>query len=610
MAKNKLTDFSLPADAYLAFDAVSLKELIKERLNTKSFFTDQNFEGSNLSAIMDIIAYSYHVLLFYLNQTSTESIFSEAELYENMNRIVKLIDYKPIGYQTSNLSFQSTADSALPKNTYTVSRYSFVDVAGVPYSFIDDITFTKLTDGTETLTELGEQNLLYQGRFEEYPIMTAIGEDFEVVTLLPGDDVIIDHFNIEVYVRDVITKTWSQWNRVPSLFLQTSTTKGFEARLNENKRYELKFGNNVTGKRLATGDQIAVYYLKSEGKDGEVGIGAINGSSCVSLTTPQFVEIFDDVKDQYINYITAAQASLVSFSNTAASTEYAAGETVDDMRERAPSIFSSQYRLVTKEDYEAYITQHYSNIIKDVKVVNNWDYLDGHLKYITETLDLATANTDANTLYNQVTFADSCDFNNVYVYAIPKLEKPTTAVIRTNYLSPAQKTSIIESIRDTKVLTTETIIMDPVYIAVDIGAYVSPETLSSTLKDKTKLQLIRRENSTKSFDSIKSSAYTIVVDYFKAFKLGGTIDITNLINSLLSIDDVKQIKTVRTDISLEIDGLNLLLWNPIYPDLDISTINSNIHLEHFKYPYLNDPAGFLDKIEVVADSTSSGLVEF
>lgn len=610
MAKNKLTDFSLPSDAYLAFDAVSLKALIKDRLNTKSFFTDQNFEGSNLSAVMDIIAYSYHVLLFYLNQTSTESTFSESELYENMNRIVKLLDYKPVGYQTSNLSFQSNATSSLPKNVYTIPRYSFVDVGGVPYSFTKDITFTKLTNDAELLADLGEQNLLYQGQFEEYPIVSAIGEDYEIITLLPGDDVLIDHFNIDVYVKDATTQKWSQWTRIPSLFLQSSTSKGYEVRLNENKRYEIKFGNNVNGKRLNAGDQLAIYYLKSNGKDGEVGIGALNGSTSSAYNTVNFVEIFAEVKDSYINYITNEQSALVSLNNTVASTEYTLGETVEDIRERSPKIFSSQYRLVTKEDYQSYIMQQYSNIIKDVKVVNNWDYIDGHLKYLTETLDLKTANTDANTLYNQVTFADSCDFNNVYIYAIPRLEKPTSAVIRTNYLSPAQKTAIIETVRDTKVLTTETIIMDPVYIAVDFGAYVSEETLSTTLKDKTNLQLVRRSNSTKSFDSIKSSAYSILVDYFKAFKLGGTIDVTSLISSLLSIDDVKQIKTVRKDISLEIEGLSLLLWNPVYPDLDVSTISSNIHLEHFKYPYLNDPAGILDKIEVVAESTSSGLVEF
>ena len=103
---DKLTDFNLPTTAYTAFDALSLKNLIKDRLNQKSFFTDQNYEGSNLSSMIDVVAYSYHVLLFYLNQTSSESTFTETELYENINRIVKIIDYKPVGQQSANLSFK------------------------------------------------------------------------------------------------------------------------------------------------------------------------------------------------------------------------------------------------------------------------------------------------------------------------------------------------------------------------------------------------------------------------------------------------------------------------------------------------------------------------
>ena len=47
MATNKLTEFTLPKNAYATFDATSLKELIRQRLNENSSFTGQNFEGSN-----------------------------------------------------------------------------------------------------------------------------------------------------------------------------------------------------------------------------------------------------------------------------------------------------------------------------------------------------------------------------------------------------------------------------------------------------------------------------------------------------------------------------------------------------------------------------------
>ena len=76
------TEFNLPTNAYTGFDAQSLRDLIIDRINNDATinFTDQNCEGSNISALIDIIAYSYHTLLFYLNQTSSESNFNDAEL--------------------------------------------------------------------------------------------------------------------------------------------------------------------------------------------------------------------------------------------------------------------------------------------------------------------------------------------------------------------------------------------------------------------------------------------------------------------------------------------------------------------------------------------------
>ncbi len=610
MAKQQLTDFSLPTDAYATFDAVSLKSHIKDRLTAKGFFTDQNFEGSNLSSLIDIMAYSYHTLLFYLNQTATETLFTEAELYENMNRIVKMMDYKPVGSQTSNLSFKLQAPATLSTNTYTIPRYSFVDAGGTFFSFKEDVAFSKTVEGAEVLTDTGNKHLLYEGKFEEYPLMHAVGEKFETFVLVPGDDVIIDYFNIDVYVKDVASGTWSEWKRVSSLYLEDSTSKSFEVRLNENRRVELKFGDDVNGRRLTTGDQIAVYYINSTGVNGEVGVNAIDGSVLLQYNTVQFTTIFNIIKDANINYMTDAEVALLELSNSHASTDFYDGETVGDIRERAPDVFSSQYRVVTKTDYERHILQDFSNIISDVKVVNNWDYLDGHFKYLTETLKLDAANNDPNTLYNQVTFADSCDFNNVYVYAVPSVEKLSSGIIRTNYLTASQKSAIISSLRDKKSLTTEVVIVDPVYMSVDIGVAAVGETAITSLKDVTKLQLVRENGSGASLEKIQNSAYTIVKDYIDGLTLGSTIDITSLTNDLLNITGVSKIQTVRTDTALSVDGLSLMTWNPIYPSQDVSILGSNQVLQNYQYPYLDDPAGFLNKIEAVAAVTSTGMSEY
>lgn len=606
----RLTDFNLPADAYAAFDAHSLKSLIKSRLDSESFFTDQNYEGSNLSSIIDIIAYSYHVLLFYLNQTSTESTFTESELYENINRIVKLVDYKPVGVQTSNLSFNARSKSSLSIGTYTIPRFTFINANGVFYSLKEDVTFSKTVAGDQPLTDFANNNLLYQGQYQEYPLISAKGEDFETITLLPGDDISIDHFTINVFVQDVYSGTWSEYNQVSNLFLEKADTKAFELRLNENRRYDLKFGNGTTSAKLNPGDVVAVYYLKSDGAAGEVGIGAVDGTSLSRYTTSQFLEIFDDVKRLDVSYISQGSLGNVSLSNTSSSTVYYDGETVDDIRSRAPGAFSSQYRLVTKSDYKNHITQNYPNVISDVKVVNNADYLHGHLSYNVNTLKLSKANDEARTMYNQVLFADACDFNNVYIYAVPQTGEQTSASIRRSYLSPGLKNSIINSIRDKKVLTSETIIVDPVYTAVNLGLPVSSDDITKDLADHTKLRIHRDPVSRVNVEEIKDRAYNIITSHFNTLTLGSIIPVSAILSDILNIDGVVDVKTVRTDIDFEQSGINFLVYNPIYSDHDINSISNDLRLPFFKYPYIDDSVNFADKIEVVSQFTSTAVSEY
>lgn len=445
-------NFDITSTGYVAFDALSLKSLINARLNSKNIFTDQNFEGSNISSIIDIIAYAYHVLIFYLNRTSSESTFTTAELYENINKIVKLINYNPIGYQTSILSFLATASDGLPVNIYTIPRYSYFTLNGVNYSFNTDVTFSKNTLTSETLFDLQENNLLYQGLFTEYPIYTSTGEPFELVTLTVTDpngvNSIIDHFNIDVYVKDnsLTTPTWSKWESTQSLFLEKSNAQKYEIRLNENQRYEIKFGNNITGKQLNAGDNVAIYYLKSNGSTGEVGPGVLDNNRLFFYNTPQFNQIKSAVIPNNLNLITSNQASNLSFSNIDASTQFVDIEAVKDIKNNAINSFRSQYRLITSEDFTNYISKNYSNIISSARAINNWDYISGHLKYYFD-LGVDKPNMQSRVLFNQVKFSDSCNFNNVYIYAVPKLEKLTSITTRANYLNPAQKQLLLNDLQ-------------------------------------------------------------------------------------------------------------------------------------------------------------------
>jgi hypothetical protein len=615
----EFNNYNLPEDGYVAFDALSLKSLITTRLNTNNIFTDQNFEGSNLSSLIDIIAYAYHVLIFYLNRTGSESTFSTAELYENVNKIVKLISYNPIGNQTAILSFLATSKDTLAQGTYTIPRYSFFTINGVNYSFNQDVTFSKNSNAREALVNLQENNLLYQGTYQEYPTYQATGEPFEIITMTlvdnNGTNLTIDHFNIDIYVKEnsVETPRWEKWSSTQSLFLERSNSKVYEVRLNENERYEFKFGNNVTGKQLKQGDEIAIYYIKSDGIRGEIGPGLLNNNKMFYFKTNRSLQIQTDTTPENLTLITPSQSNLIEFTNIDSSTSFVTREDVSSIKNNAVNTFRSQYRLITANDFTNYVTKNYSNIISSVATVNNWDYISGHLKYFFD-MGVSKPSKESRVLFNQVKFSDSCNFNNVYIYAIPKLEKLTSLTTRANYLNSAQKQLLLNDLQSVKLTTAEIIINDPVYVAIDVGVKFPGEIIGPSISENTFLEITRDITAKRNSETLKQQISEIFSNYFSNLKdnLGLTLNITEITNDILSLEGVKDIKTIRTegDETITIPGISLLIYNPVYPEEDAIITTQDIKLPYFKFPFLNNSLEFTKKIQVVTPSIQTLEKEF
>ena len=600
MAANNTEQFTIQKGGYVAFDAMSLRQLIVDRLNEQKVFSDQNFLGSNLASIIDIIAYSYNTLIYYLNKTSSESMFSEAQLYENINRIVKLIDYSPIGFQTSTLSFDCSATS-LSQGLYTIPRYSYALVNNIPFSFNEDITFIKTTNTTESLNEIAQQRLLYQGFYQEYPVYTAAGDDNEVVILNPGTD-LVDHFNIDVFVKPKLTGKWEVYTKSPNMFLESGSAKKYEIRLNPNKRYEVKFGNDINGAKLQTGDQVAIYYLVSQGQDGEIGPGAFTSQTkLIRYNSIQFNQIVQDIFASQFRYLTTTEINNIIFENTVNSTPVKQAETADDIRQTAPANYRSQYRLVTTRDYEVFVETNFTNLLADVKCVNNWDYISGYLKYFYD-IGITDPSKTERALFNQVYYADACNFNNVYLLVVPR-----SGTQNLDYVVPAQKELINSSILSNKMATTETVFIDPVYKAISLGISSSLTTANPAVdEDLCQLEIIKRTSSRRDNQSIINDVVKIFTDYFSRenIKLGLTVDTRSLTQQILGVDGVETFYTTRTDDStIRIEGLSLFFWNPIYPDNDKTVTTNNIPLKYFEYPFFNNLALLSQKIKVTAVST-------
>lgn len=596
-------EYNLPQNAYTNFDATSLKSFMIQQLNAEGRFTDQNYEGSNISSLVNILAYFTHVLMFYLNQTSSESMFSQASIYENMNKIVKLIGYKPTGRQTSLSPINCVASADLTLGNYVIRKYSYFLVDNIQYTFIDDQSFEKITSSSENIDSINTNSILYQGTVGEYPIYDAEGIEYETLPIVVDnlvdsrDTRFISHGTISVYVRESDNSLWHEYEEVDSLFLSSSTSRVFDLRLNENGHYEVKFGNGVFGRSLKSGDQVAIFYILSDGDKGQISKNAINGNKLFIYNSQRFNEVYNDVNSGSIaTQIDQNTTSLLTFNNPSNSTLIQDAETVDQIRENSPTFLSSQLRLVTENDYEKFLEKSIPNILNSVKVVNNQVFISEYIDYFYQIC--VDPNKVNRVILNQVNFADSCDFNNINVFCVPTFTLIGDGQYP-DFLNNSFKTLIKDITSDKKIISNEVVPRDPVYSAFDIG--FTNNTPTKDIYAQTKLIIVREKNDKTNKETIKKRVINVILDYFKPsnMNLGQTINTSDLASSILSLNGVKNIKTQNTTEGVYFNGISFIVWNPMFEGVDETLINQTTTLPFFKFPYFYRPNSLINRIEVV-----------
>jgi hypothetical protein len=585
-----MDDF-LNKKSYIAFDGTSIRDIIIDRLNRGQVFTDQNYQGSNLSALIDVISYSFSTLLYYLNKTSSESLFSESQLYENMNRIVKLLNYNPVGRLGQNVPFTiSVSPNIFPKN-YTIPRYSYVATGGTVFSIPQDVTFTKFTEDFELIENISNTYLAYQGTFQEYKQYTALGIDNEIMFLTLPEDVLIDHFNIFVFVNPLETGIWEEWSRATDLFLYSSNDSVYEVRFNQNKNYEIKFGDNINGRSLKTSDKVQIYYLKTEDRTVGIGPGALEGT-LIPFQSTTFSQIINDINIDN-NYMSLNELTEVTINNDFPSTIYTEEESVDSIRKNAPKAFRSQNRLVTTSDYDTFVRSNFPSFVSDISVVDNDTFLKGHLKYLYN-IGLDRPQEENRVLINQVSFANSCNFNNLYLYMVPNSNLQ-------EYLTSPQKEIILNELNKNKIVTSRVVPMDPVYVYIDF--YIENPSITPNPNDlgNTKLVITKDSNTRRADSAILADLQFLFSNSFNrnVSKLGQSIDIYQISTSILNIDGVKRVQTYRSDIDTYVEGVSLLLWNNTYPENDSQVYTQNLNLEYFQYPIFNDVENIISRVTIL-----------
>src|SRR6056300_1224161 len=99
----------------LDFDQIKLA--IKSHLRSNSNFTDYDFEGSNLSSIVDLLAYNTYITSYNANMVANEVFIDTATLRENVVALARNIGYTPRSRKaaTSSISFFVDTSNITPR---------------------------------------------------------------------------------------------------------------------------------------------------------------------------------------------------------------------------------------------------------------------------------------------------------------------------------------------------------------------------------------------------------------------------------------------------------------------------------------------------------------
>ena len=80
---------------YVNLDFDQIKTSIKDYLRSNTNFTDYDFEGSNLSIIIDALAYNTYTTAYNTNMAANECFLDSATLRENVVSLARNIGYVP-----------------------------------------------------------------------------------------------------------------------------------------------------------------------------------------------------------------------------------------------------------------------------------------------------------------------------------------------------------------------------------------------------------------------------------------------------------------------------------------------------------------------------------
>ena len=334
----------MPLVNFSNLDFDQIKESIKDYLRANSNFTDYDFEGSNLSTIIDTLAYNTYITSYNANMVSNEVFIDSATLRENVVSLARNVGYVPRSTKSARATVSFNVDVSnttavavtLKAGNVLTSRSTGVNKSrNFIFSIPNDITVPVNANGRAEFNNID----VYEGIYLTQTF-TVNSANPQQRFILPNSG--IDTDLISVIVKDIQTSTVQRkFELYTSLFDITKDTRAYFIQETDQERYELLFGDGIFGVKLDNLNYIEAHYITGNGEAGN------------------HIDRFS-----FIGTLQSNNGDSITSNVSIITTEYPSGggkaiETVASVKKYAPQIYASQNRAVTAADYEALVPQIY-----------------------------------------------------------------------------------------------------------------------------------------------------------------------------------------------------------------------------------------------------------
>lgn len=433
---------------YLDIDYSTYLQNQKNVLKESDTFKDYNYEGSNISVLLELLAYQMELNTYYQNKIVSNMFIDTARIYNTVHRLAGLIGYKPKGHISAFATLSITVTGDYSDQTLSVPSYSvFTTEDGLEFVNTVDYTFTVPSSATESYTfeinvKQGEhQRVTYTGRdVVEYSIILP------TVEYDHDDNSTNDQQSIKLYVNP--DQSSDAWTRVYDVFRNISglitndNVYSFEYNKHQNYIINFSYARNYPQE----GDEVVVDLIKTSGVDGAAGPNTIT-----------------DAEEPFI-YIGSSNSTIpldnVTITNENSTSGSAAPEEIIDIKRKATANINRQYRCVTRKDFNNYLESK-----QDINAANVWGENEQN------------PDNEANPeLYNQIYISavpDVWGTSTIETSAISwNIESETTAEIfqATNFTTTF-KSKIAEYLETQKLMNNfeNYVLPEIIFFSIDIG---------------------------------------------------------------------------------------------------------------------------------------------